>query len=61
MIRHLKEIHHSITLVFFGAWGTLESLFLCIGFGVLDFPVMEFGNVLFYEAVGIGLISCALN
>ena len=59
MIRHLKEIHHSITLVFFGGWGTIESFILVMGFGVLEFPVMNIENIEIYMAIAIGLLSCA--
>jgi len=59
MIRHLKKIHHSVTLVFFGGYGTLESFLLTIGFGVLEFPTLEIGNIEVYMAVAIGLLSCA--
>lgn len=59
MVRHLKKIHHSVTLLFFGGYGTLESFLLTIGFGVLEFPPLEIGNIEVYMAVAIGLLSCA--
>ncbi|CAG7734871.1 unnamed protein product [Allacma fusca] len=55
MIRHLKEIHHSITLIGFGFWGTIESAILAFAFGVMEFPT-ELNDILM--GVATGLLSC---
>ena len=55
MIRHLKQIHHAITLIGFGFWGTVESAILAWGFDVMEFPT-ETNDILM--AVATGLLSC---
>ncbi|CAL8099587.1 unnamed protein product [Orchesella dallaii] len=55
MIRHLKQIHHCITLIGFAGFGTIEAALLAWGFGVLEFPT-ETIDIL--KACAIGLLSC---
>jgi hypothetical protein len=55
MIRHLNQIHHCITLVGFGGFGTAEAALLAWGFDVMEFPT-ETMDIL--KAFGIGLLSC---
>jgi hypothetical protein len=55
MIRHLHQIHHCITLVGFGGFGTIEAALLAWGFDVMEFPTEDMDIL---KAVGIGLLSC---
>jgi hypothetical protein len=55
MIRHLNQIHHCITLVGFGGFGTAEAAILTWGFDVMEFPT-ETMDIL--KACAIGLLSC---
>lgn len=55
MIRHLHQIHHCITLVGFGMFGTAEAGALAWGFNVLEFPSQDIDIL---KAFAIGLLSC---
>lgn len=55
MIRHLHQIHHSITLIGFAGFGTVQTALMAWGFGVLEFPT-ETMDIL--KACAIGLLSC---
>ncbi len=55
MIRHLHQIHHCITLVGFGGFGSVEAAALAWGFNVLEFPTEDIDIL---KACAIGLLSC---
>ena len=38
VLRYLRRIHYSYTMLAFGSWGTVESLLLAVIFGVFGLP-----------------------